>query len=754
MECHYKEQVVDSMSTPDLASANSTSKAAAFERVLVAKTNATDTTTSGNSNSAGDMGFQVNNVGRFSAGDYVSGNNIRKNTRVTGVGTVEGVGSASSIHIDRPLLGNIGAAATVSIFQAREAAADGPPGFEFKAGTNITIGASSQNAVGATVLEITASGGALDIDGLSAIGALANADTFPVDDGDSGTNTKATMTQLKTYMQSGLTFPVTAVSNGATDQIATFSSATALDSDPDLTFDGTIFTVGSGTDADHQLRLLTMLNGDAALKVSHVSDATDAIAYTTESIEATLTSNSNGNNGAHQQFIGLKSDVDITANHASGTKTATGLLVDVDGVTAGTTTGYGLDVDVDGFDTNYAAVFRSGSVGIGALPDTNALLEITVPTATDNEALFLTSTHAPGASSNITGPRLRFNAKRDGSEAGKVTDDLGLLEWYGQDGAGNNQAFGMIKTRVTAITSDNETSSMQFAVATSASGALENVLSINGGAAAASSTVVIAGNLQVDGLTTTVNSTTIELDDKNITLANGLGNDAAVNGGGITLVSTQGDKTFNWVDSSDAWTSSENLELASGKSLIIGSASMSETDLEKLDGITDGTAAANKALVVDGSKDIGTLGTLTAANLTANTLVTTPALSVDSVAVLDTSSSSSQGFDCVSGGGAAKNLATYAFATYRTAKFIGQIVNNSTHETDCFEVLVTYDGDAAPGATSDVHMTTYAYISSNDTPMGTLAAVKSGTNIALQFTNTVADFTGSFAVTATQLIKQ
>lgn len=747
------------MSTPDLASANNLSKAAAFERVLVAKTNPTDTTTT--ATSAGDMGFVVTNPSRFSVGDYVSGNHIRKNTRVTGVGTVESVGTSNSIHIDRPLTGDIKAGAvsgTISIFQAREATGDGPPGFELKAGTNITIGASSQNAVGATILEITASGGALDIDGLSAIGALANADTFPVDDGDSGTNTKATMTQLKTYMQSGLTFPVTAVSNGATDQIATFSSATALDSAPDLTFDGTILTVGSGTDADHQLRLLTMLNGDAALKVSHVSDATDAIAYTTESIEATLTSNSNGNNGAHQQFIGLKSDVDITANHASGTKTATGLLVDVDGVTAGTTTGYGLDVDVDGFDTNYAAVFRSGSVGIGALPDTNALLEITVPTATDNEALFLTSTHAPGASSNITGPRLRFNAKRDGSEAGKVTDDLGLLEWYGQDGAGNNQAFGMIKTRVTAITSDNETSSMQFAVATSASGALENVLSINGGAAAASSTVVIAGNLQVDGLTTTVNSTTLRVDDKNIELAHSpsgsLGNDAAVDGGGITLMSSDGHKTFNWVDSTDAWTSSENLELASGKSLIIGSASMSETDLEKLDGITDGTAAANKALVVDGSKNIGTLGTLTAANLTANTLVTTPALSVDSVAVLDTSSSSSQSFNCVSGGGAAKDLATYAFATYRTAKFIGQIVNNSTHETDCFEVLVTYDGDAAPGATSDVHMTTYAYISSNDTPMGTLAAVKSGTNIALQFTNTVADFTGSFAVTATQLIKQ
>ena len=741
------------MGDPNVASGDNLSKAGAFEKVLVAKTNPTDATTSGNSNSTGDMSFLVDTPGRFSEGDYVSGNNIKKNTRVTGVGQISGIGTSSTIHIDRPLKGNIGAAATVSIFQAREAAADGPSGFELKAGTNITIGSSTQNAVGATVLEITASGGALDIDGLDDIdAALVDADTFPVDDGDSGTNRKATMSRLKTYMESNLSFPVTAVSNGADNRIATFSSSTALDGDADLTFDGDIFTVGNGSSyTNAQSRMFSKLTNDGAFKIAHVDTHTTS-GHTTKMMDISGVYDDNTNNSTTQNLIGLKAALNVSGNHASGTKTGTGILVDVDGTTTGTTTGFGLDVDVDGFDTNYAAVFRSGSVGIGGVPDTATLLEITVPTTADNEALFLTSTHAPGSSTNITGPKLRFNANRGGgSEAGKVNDDLGILEWYGQDGGGNNQAFGQIKTRVTTITSGSETSSLQFAVATSDSGALENVLSINGGADAAGSTVQIHGNLQVDGTTTTVNSTTIELDDKNITLANGLGNDAAVNGGGITLVSTQGNKTFNWVDSTDAWTSSENLELASGKSLIIGSASMNETDLEKLDGITNGTAAASKALVVDASKDIGTLGTLTAANLTANTLVTTPSLSVDSVAVMDTGTSNSQSFS-----GSAVDLFTYAYGTYRTAKLVGHIHNTSTHETDAFEILVTYDGDTAPSGsgTTDVHMTTYAYISSNDTPMGTLAAVKSGSNIAIQFTNTVSNFTGAFSVAATQLIKQ
>ena len=47
-----------------------------------------------------------------------------------------------------------------------------------------------------------------------------------------------------------------------------------------------------------------------------------------------------------------------------------------------------------------------------------------------------------------------------------------------------------------------------------------------------------------------------------------------------------------------------------GGSFVIGSADMNETDLEKLDGITNGTAAANKALVADANIDIGTIRNL------------------------------------------------------------------------------------------------------------------------------------------------
>ena len=48
-----------------------------------------------------------------------------------------------------------------------------------------------------------------------------------------------------------------------------------------------------------------------------------------------------------------------------------------------------------------------------------------------------------------------------------------------------------------------------------------------------------------------------------------------------------------------------------GGSLVIGSANISEAELETIDGITAGTAAASKALVLDTNKDIETIRNLT-----------------------------------------------------------------------------------------------------------------------------------------------
>jgi hypothetical protein len=79
----------------------------------------------------------------------------------------------------------------------------------------------------------------------------------------------------------------------------------------------------------------------------------------------------------------------------------------------------------------------------------------------------------------------------------------------------------------------------------------------------------IGGNLTVNGTTTTVNSTTVLVDDKNIELGSiASPSDTTADGGGITLKGST-DKTFNWSNATDAWTSSEHLDLANGKAFYI-----------------------------------------------------------------------------------------------------------------------------------------------------------------------------------------
>ena len=81
--------------------------------------------------------------------------------------------------------------------------------------------------------------------------------------------------------------------------------------------------------------------------------------------------------------------------------------------------------------------------------------------------------------------------------------------------------------------------------------------------------LTISGNLTVNGTTTNINSTNLVVEDKNVVLGDTeTPTDTTADGGGITLKGAT-DKTFNWVDATDAWTSSEHLNLASGKSLYL-----------------------------------------------------------------------------------------------------------------------------------------------------------------------------------------
>jgi hypothetical protein len=101
--------------------------------------------------------------------------------------------------------------------------------------------------------------------------------------------------------------------------------------------------------------------------------------------------------------------------------------------------------------------------------------------------------------------------------------------------------------------------------------------------AATGTSLVLSGNLTVNGTTTTISSSTLVVGDKNIVLASASTTDAGADGGGITIKGLT-DKTFNWIDATDSWTSSEHIDLATGKVLKInGTTVLSATALSGVD---------------------------------------------------------------------------------------------------------------------------------------------------------------------------
>ena len=70
----------------------------------------------------------------------------------------------------------------------------------------------------------------------------------------------------------------------------------------------------------------------------------------------------------------------------------------------------------------------------------------------------------------------------------------------------------------------------------------------------------IKGNLQVDGTTTTINSTTLDIDDLNITVAKGAANAGAANGAGLTIDGANA--TFTYTSADNRWNLNRDLNVA------------------------------------------------------------------------------------------------------------------------------------------------------------------------------------------------
>ncbi len=111
--------------------------------------------------------------------------------------------------------------------------------------------------------------------------------------------------------------------------------------------------------------------------------------------------------------------------------------------------------------------------------------------------------------------------------------------------------------------------------------------------------ITIAGNLTVNGTTTTINSTTLQVDDKNIELGTvATPSDSTADGGGLTLKGST-DHTIVWTNSTDSWDFSEHVSIASGKEYRIAGTKV-------LDATSLGSAVVSSSLTSVGTITTGT----------------------------------------------------------------------------------------------------------------------------------------------------
>ena len=147
---------------------------------------------------------------------------------------------------------------------------------------------------------------------------------------------------------------------------------------------------------------------------------------------------------------------------------------------------------------------------------------------------------------------------------------------------------------------------------------------------------VAASSVAADNITAGDAAVTLTTTSGNITI------DAQASNSNIILKGTDGstDTTYLTISGGDAGAATFN-STVTATGFIIGSANINENDLEAIDGITAGTGAASKAVVLDSSSNVNNIGTISATNLNiSNDVDVDGTLEADAITINGTAISS------------------------------------------------------------------------------------------------------------------
>ena len=185
------------------------------------------------------------------------------------------------------------------------------------------------------------------------------------------------------------------------------------------------------------------------------------------------------------------------------------------------------------------------------------------------------------------------------------------LDTIESDTATNNAKVGITTSQANEIAANTLKTSLTKANLTTVLATYDGTETLTIGDAGNDTTVVIKGDLQIDGTTTTVNSTEVTFDDTNIVLASG-STAAQSTGAGLTVDGSNA--TFTYNNSGDKWEMNKDLHTN-----LVGNVT------GDLTGKSDTTGALHTAVNIngvsfDGSSDITITAQADANTLTGTTL--------------------------------------------------------------------------------------------------------------------------------------
>jgi len=367
--------------------------------------------------------------------------------------------------------------------------------------------------------------------------------------------------------------------------------ALALTADPVITLGGDLGGSATLTNLTSATLTATIQNEAVQKAMVHTDVITGQVA---------LTANPDGDN----DYV-LIYDNDATSFKKIAAKyLGANKLAEMDNVGSDTATAGNLLI-ADG--SNWQTITMSGDVLISST-GVATIQANSVALGTDTTGSYVKqgATSGTGLSGSVNAESGTFTVTSDATNA-NTAGTIVARDASGDFSAGTVSAAltgdvtGDVTGDLTGDVTGDVTGDLTGSVLTAAQTAITSVGTLTSLAVSGATTVggnlSVTGDLQVDGTLTSINSTTVTVDDKNIELGSTASpSDATANGGGITLKGAT-DKSIIWDSANDNWTLSEDTNVPSGKVYRIANASV-------LSAGTLGSGVTTSSLTT-----VGTIGT-------------------------------------------------------------------------------------------------------------------------------------------------